>query len=30
MRKIAYGVMDCCWMIVVVLMGAVMTIFVGF
>jgi hypothetical protein len=29
MRQIAYGVMDCCWMIIIVLLGAMMTIVLG-
>ncbi len=29
MRQIAYGVVDCCWMIIIVLLGAIMTLFVG-
>jgi hypothetical protein len=29
MGQIAYGVMDCCWMITIVLLGAILTIFIG-
>ena len=29
MRQIAYGVMDCCWMIIIVLLGAMITLIVG-
>ena len=29
MRQIAYGVVDCCWMIMIVLLGAMMTIIIG-
>jgi hypothetical protein len=29
MRQIAYGVVECCWMILIVLMGAIMTLIVG-
>jgi hypothetical protein len=29
MRQIAYGVVDCCWMIMIVLLGAMITLIVG-
>ncbi len=29
MKPIAHGVVDCCWMIVIVLLGAMMTIIIG-
>ncbi len=29
MRQIAYGVVDCCWMIIVVMLGAMLTLIVG-
>ena len=29
MRQIAYGVVDCCWMISIVLLGAMLTLIVG-
>jgi hypothetical protein len=29
MRQIAYRVVDCCWMIGIVLLGALMTLIIG-
>jgi hypothetical protein len=29
MKQIAYGLADCCWMIVIVWLGAMLTLMVG-